>query len=384
MKADGRYLRAEGLDPDSCIYFDIETTGLKAETSHLYLIGYAVPDGGDMWKIVQLFAERTSQEEDVLKEFSSVCRKYRTVVHFNGDRFDIPYLEEKYREFDMVSPFADMETFDIYRQVKAVKKLLALDRIGQKAIERFLGIRRKDPYDGGQLIEVYRLVRDRLSDDPEADRAKLMLHNYEDVLGMFPLTEMVAYPLAFEAAERLFDPHSGEAGAIKAMVRRLPLTLNGEGFPGELRLTFRLPVPVPASLERENGQIRVFMKDDLCEVGVPVREDTLRHYFADYKNYYYLPQEDRAVHRSVAQFVDKDHKVKAKADTCYVKKTSRFIPVPQKAAFDREKIPVFHTFRKEKTDWVELTDELEKELCGHGAAAAFYVRVLMECFRTFK
>lgn len=41
------------------------------------------------------------------------------------------------------------------RKIKPYKSLLGLDSLKQKAIERFLGIFRTDPYSGGQLIEVY-------------------------------------------------------------------------------------------------------------------------------------------------------------------------------------------------------------------------------------
>ena len=111
------------LNPETCIYFDIETTGLKAETSHLYLIGYAVQKKPGSWEIRQLFAERTEDERDLLKAFSDICMRYRTVIHFNGDRFDIPYLETKYQEYSMPSPFRQMDTADIYRMVRPYKDL---------------------------------------------------------------------------------------------------------------------------------------------------------------------------------------------------------------------------------------------------------------------
>ena len=150
------------LNPETCIYFDIETTGLKAETSHLYLIGYAVQKKPGSWEIRQLFAERTEDERDLLKAFSDICMRYRTVIHFNGDRFDIPYLETKYQEYSMPSPFRQMDTADIYRMVRPYKD------------------------------------RDGHSGDPKGDLEKLLLHNYEDVLGMLSLTMLTAYPAFFQ------------------------------------------------------------------------------------------------------------------------------------------------------------------------------------------
>lgn len=376
---DEKYLTACGLNPSECIYFDIETTGLKAETSHLYLIGYAVKaeTAADQqtgrqpgnWRIVQLFAEKTSEENTVLKQFADICGRYRTVIHYNGDRFDIPYLAKKYAEHELPSPFGRMSTVDIYRRIRPYKAFLSLERLNQKTVEKFLGIRRKDQYDGGQLIDVYRFYRDRLSPDPEGDLRKLMLHNYEDVLGMFSLTKLLAYSLAIEAGKE-------ECCRPSVKLARRPMSLYGERT-DELRISYRLPVPVPVPAQSDMDLWSVRLSGDVCEIGIPVREGTLAHYFEDYRNYYYLPEEDRAIHKSVAQFVDKDHRVKAKADTCYVKKQGRFLPVPAGAEPDGKAYPVFHETRKEKTGWFELTDELLDTLGTGTDAAGRYLRILL-------
>ena len=41
-----------------------------------------------------------------------------------------------------------------------------------------------------------------------------------------------------------------------------------------------------------------------------VINDSLKYFYTDYKNYYYLPKEDMAIHKSVAAYVDRDHKKK--------------------------------------------------------------------------
>lgn len=365
---DERYLTASGLLPDECIYFDIETTGLKAETSHLYLIGYAVKNAGG-WKIVQLFAEKTSEEEAVLRQFSDICGRYKAVIHFNGDRFDIPYLEKKYAEYELDSPLRNLATVDIYRRIRPFKSLLHLDRLNQKTLERFLKINRKDQYDGGQLIGIYRLYRDHLSGNPAEDLGHLLLHNYEDVLGMFSLTKLLAYPLAIEA---------GEKESLVPVVRLVKghLSLLGEMRPDQLVMSYDLPVPVPVPVSGQGENIGVSLAEDTCEIAVSLKEGELFHFFEDYKNYYYLPEEDRAVHKSVARFVDKDHRVKARADNCYVRKRGRFLPVPAGVMPDEHTYPLFHEVRKEKTGWVECTDELLRQMCS-GDLPKAYLRMLL-------
>jgi len=57
-------------------------------------------------------------------------------------------------------------------------------------------------------------------------------------------------------------------------------------------------------------------------------ECELKHYFNDFKNYYYLPAEDEAMHKSVAQYVDASAKQKATRETAYTKKAGHFYPAP--------------------------------------------------------
>ena len=85
-------------------------------------------------------------------------------------------------------------------------------------------------------------------------------------------------------------------------------------------------------------------------------EEELKYFYANYKDYYYLPTEDVALHKSVASFVDKEHRVQAVASTCYTRKVSLYLPqweVLFKPFFKRE--------YKSKELFFELTDELKKD-----------------------
>ena len=60
----------------------------------------------------------------------------------------------------------------------------------------------------------------------------------------------------------------------------------------------------------------------------------MRHFYSDYKNYYYLPKEDMAIHKSVAAYVDHEYREKCKAYNCYVRKTGTFIHSTYKSCLD--------------------------------------------------
>ena len=53
---------------------------------------------------------------------------------------------------------------------------------------------------------------------------------------------------------------------------------------------------------------------------------TLKYFYSNYKDYYYLPEEDQAVHKSVGAYVDKAHRRQARAFDCYQKKDGIFLP----------------------------------------------------------
>ena len=106
---------------ENICFFDIETTGLSAAVSSLYLIGTITFENNE-WVLNQWFADDYVSEVRLLQAFSEFSEKYEWIAHYNGATFDIPYLEKKYRTNHMPSPFAGKQTLDLYRAVKHIKK----------------------------------------------------------------------------------------------------------------------------------------------------------------------------------------------------------------------------------------------------------------------
>ena len=73
-------------------------------------------------------------------------------------------------------------------------------------------------------------------------------------------------------------------------------------------------------------------------ISFPVHHGSLRHYFADYKNYYYLPEEQTIIHKSLGSCVDPDHREKATKQNCYLEKTCHYLThsVPDKCSYLRK------------------------------------------------
>ncbi len=327
------YLAEAGIDTERCILFDIETTGFKASTSQLYLIGAAKREG-DHWLGVQWFAEGPDDQTAILQAFSAFTEGFDTIVHFNGDRFDIPYMEEKYAYYALSSPFTDRISVDLFRKFRSVKKFLELTHMNQKALEKFLGLDRDDQFDGGALIQVYRAWQ--LDHDPIKLKL-LMLHNAEDVSGMFTLSRMYGYVLALDTVP-----------AADSIIRDIVSRSDGSRM---LRLQWPLSASIPVPVTRMKDLCVVRLEDRTATLLVPIFDGMLRHFFPDYRNYYYLPEEDTAVHKSVSSYVGKEFRQQAKADNCYIRKEGSFLP-----QLTEEFTPAFRWELKDSYSWFEVPD----------------------------
>ena len=244
-------------DPEKLVFFDIETTGFSADYNTVYLIGCIWPEG-DQLRFIQWFADTKTAEADVLNAFFEFLKNFRTLVHFNGDMFDIPFVTKRAGTLKLTPTFDCVESIDIFRRIKPFKKLLGLPDMKQKTIERFLKISREDLYNGGELIEVY---LDYLKTRDEEEKRLLLLHNEDDLKGMPSLLPVLFYPDFFAQDFTLSSVReaSGETD-------RLLLSLAGD--PETI-----LPAPVSASVPAY-----AFRADkDRMELSIRVYKGTLKY-----------------------------------------------------------------------------------------------------------
>lgn len=326
-------LNRENLRPESCLFFDIETTGLSWRRSHLYLLG-AVFFDGSKWTHRQWFCQRPGEEKDVLLAFSQLLNEKETLIHFNGNTFDVPYLMHKYTFFQLEQSWEHLTQVDLYKKLLPYKAMMGLSHMRQKDLEVFIGLHREDPFTGAELINCY---REYLRSADERLLKMLLLHNQEDVEGMIQLLPLLSVAAFFSGN------YAGETNA----------SLCSDHHEALLCLEIQLDEPMPCRFTLKNPWYRLEMiSGNCCKLFVPVFDGMLKYFFADYKNYYYLPLEDEAIHKSVGAYVDKDHREKAKACNCYKKTTGRFLP-----QFASVFSPEFHSDYKEHHSYFQLTDD---------------------------
>ena len=290
--------------PIQTLFIDIETTGLYAKSSNLYMIGCAYLsdiDGPAHWRSIQWFATNYDDEYNVLDAFVKFAANYRFFIHFNGNSFDIPYLQSKIEHYRLELDFNRFEGIDIYRRIAPYKNFLKLPNCKQKTLEDFLNTtHREDKYTGGELIEIY---HDYVLTHNESSEQLLLLHNEEDIKGMLEIVSALAIPDLFH-----------------------------------------LPVKVT--------RVQANYYKDINEKQCP----EIKYFYSNYKDYYYLPKEDIAVHKSVSAFVDKAYREQATAHNCYTRKASSYLP-----QWDAVFVPFFKRSYDDKALFFELTDELKTQ-----------------------
>ncbi len=336
-------------DKEKLLTLDIETTGLSKETSDLYLIGMGC-FSGDRYTVRQWFADTPQEEELILRRSLDFSQGFETLLNYNGSRFDLPYLRYKAEKYGISFLPEDLGSIDIYAKIKPCKKLLGLNSLKLKEIERFLGIERDDPYTGRELIRVY---QDYKKTGSEEYLKLLLRHNLEDMLGVVRILPILEYTRLKELKLEYRDSHINSYKSFDGSSRK------------ELLIGFSHDLMLPGGFKSYNEGIFAAFDKDIVNIRVPIEELTLKHFYDNYRDYYYLPMEDTCILKSIGSGVEKQYRENAKKDTCYTKVYSEFVPAPSG-------FPGITLFKEEygsDREYISLRELKEKEaLSRYGTA----------------
>lgn len=325
------------IPPESAI-IDIETTGFSPNSAFICLIGSLTLKDGS-WQLTQWLSESPEDEPEILSAFLGSLSGFRHLIHFNGEAFDLPFLKKRCEKHKLPCGCLDkISSIDLYRMYRPLKKFLGLSSMNLKSLEKFLKYSRKDDLDGQKLIAVYH----------EFSRAKspvlrrlLLLHNHDDLLGTAALFSLNAY---LELLDGAFTINGSPS-----------MQVNQDSLELTFSITLHTPVPQPISISLESGSFTV--SGSAAALYIRGICGTLKHFFDDYRNYYYLPLEDTAIHKSVAAYVDKKHRIPAKASNCYCQKDGCFLP-----GFSDVQMPKFYQDYGDSLFYLECTKTFLEDL----------------------
>ena len=277
------------------VFYDIETTGLSHTSAAVYLAGAVFYENGT-WMYAQWMSGSAEDEPLILEAFAGfLCRHADCTVQYNGSTFDQPFLSARYRHYQMPDPLQELPSLDLYRTLCPLKKLLKLDSMKQPCMEAFLSCPKRLYPDGKEGIRLYRKFCTR----PDSSLKELLLgHNREDLQGLMMILPSLAY----------LDLYTGDYEVSGC-------SCADEKVLFELKLSHSVPVLF------SNGNLHFYItgKDTSVRLSTEAPDGSLRLYYKDYKNYDYIPSEDRAIPKALSACLEKCLRVPATADTCYTR-----------------------------------------------------------------
>lgn len=338
--------------PPHTLFLDIETTGFQRKSTYLTIIGVAWQEE-DSIVIEQWFNDKGALGEPILlmELEKMLCQMdFPILVHYNGTTFDLPYLKAKYEQFHLPTSIGECDSIDLYKTAKKYRNFFSLSGLKQKNLEEAFGLFREDSLSGRELIDTY---LDGLHYSDQGLLDLYLLHNKEDMEGMVFLQNLQKLEKFIEGEfsvvfwEYNADHTYLSVAATGDFYIKEDLNISYEGIaiyfskknpfqPGRKAIyskdTTNEVMVLPKEKEQgtscpDKGIISQF-GNSIVEFTIPIVQGEKKYFYDNYKDYYYLPGEDQAIHKSVAAFVEKEYREKAKKETCYIKKTASFLPLP--------------------------------------------------------
>lgn len=327
---------------EDCCYIDIETTGFDRNRHMIYLVGLIFQTKGTFY-LQQYLCDKESDEYELLYRINQQLSQYKYLVHFNGQSFDLPFIKSRLALYQIKEEISGCQSIDYYQALKSYKGFLRIENLKLKTVEQLLGYKRLDPFSGGELIELYHMY----VQGNEKLKPILLLHNEEDMMGLYYLNAF--YPLFTLFYEKTMTINYHKETAPNHLDS---LVLSASIPQSKHYYTFTHQTPY--------GHVEILHDRLICSL--PVYTGILKHFYSNYKDYYYLPVEDYAIHKSVAGYVHHDYKKKATKTTAYVKKKDTYIRCPlsekeiKRLQTPHKSIKLFHADTDETFTYIQIDD----------------------------
>lgn len=319
-------------------FFDIETTGLSPQTSNVYLIGLGYYED-DSFKVIQWFANDYNSEKEMILSFLNYIQSYKVLMQYNGNTFDIPYLKWKCDRHRIdASILNDVRHIDLFSLLRRFGDMLGLENKKLKTFEHYIGLDRDDTFNGGELVDVYaEYMANRFLGDEKNDMLLnlLLLHNYEDVTGLSQVSVLM-FLREINRLEVKYIGHETAASNDYLIVR------------------YSCKVPYNCTVNLKKNVICTFV-DDTIILKIPIVRCSMKYFFENYKEYYYMTVEEKIMHKSVAIYADASVRRKAKKSECFVEHDGYYVPVNKHGCFSND----YHVFKEDYTskDYYILLDD---------------------------
>jgi len=319
---------------EKILLYDIDTTAFEPANGCVFLIGMIYFTDNDL-KVKQLFADNINEELPLIKEFLDFTGNYDVVLNYKGDSFDLPFIKgrlDKYRN----SLNAD-EINGIY------KKLNNLYQISEDMFGYIRPLKKEMELDSSRLDRLRRITGQRISEKISGENISRFYIIYSANKKLKALREAICSSCRSEyIGEYNPKPVPDDLAHIKTgneetfmsdLLQRNCENIEAVLYLCRLAYLFKLiSNDFETETKDEGDLISIIFNFGSKTYRFSLIKETkkLKQYYVNYRDYYYFPLEDMAMHKSVAEFTDSSSKKKATADTAYSYVSGSFVKIPSR------------------------------------------------------
>jgi len=358
-----------GSDKEQILIYDIDTTSFEAANGCIFLIGVMFYQNDEL-HFLQLFSESIDEEALIIGKFFDIAENYDVLLSYKGESFDIPFIgkrlyalkqNELYKRFTMLRS----RSYDIAGEIMSVKASLSFSSTKLDYLRKKCGQQVPERISGENISKFY-------VEHIAAAKLRKLLETTGNAANHDMIGEYHPKPVIDELAH--IKPDSGDRFLsdilyrnrenIESVIYLLRLSRLFSMRKGRFNVNISNEcddIDAENSLTNNNDTVFFAYFADDFELTVPISIVTvsLKQYYPNYKDYYYFPAEDMAVHKSIAEFAASGSKKKATAKTAYRNVSGRFIPVPGAyARSESNKDASFYKAEFDSDDYYIPVDEI--------------------------
>ena len=365
---------------EKILIYDIDTTAFEAANGCVFLIGAEYFESGEL-KVKQYFSEDIREELDIIEKFLSFAYGYEVLLNYKGNSFDIPFLagridilrsdtniienevsksqtsQVKHRFITLQENMSHLRkiSYDLFDEIRPLKTGLDLASTKIDIFRKLTGqtVTEKISGENISLFYVQHLARTKLKAYTEISNSP---ENVGFISDYHPNSEIdeLAHISVSENPSFLQDVLNRNRDNIQSVlyISRLAHIFNMrkglynvsiktcdnkngiDNFTNTNHTNNQLITDFDRlNLCIYNGCIASETKSDTSNnknilLSLPILELSLKQFYINYRDYYYFPAENMAMHKSVAEFADKASRKKATAQTAFSMISGRFVKIP--------------------------------------------------------
>ena len=315
--------------------FDIDTTSFEAANGCVFLIGTLTYEDNTLISR-HYFSESISEETEIIEKFLDIAGDYNVLLSFKGESFDIAFIGKRIYELkkqnsqdrDLCDKLSFLynklqnirsRSYDVFNEIHAIKPYMDFTSTKLDALRAKFGQKITERVSGENISKFYveHIAANKL-------KSLLEITGKPENVGFIP--DYDPKPIKDELAH--IDPDAGDRFLENILARNRE---NMEAVLYIMRLShlfvmrqghFNIYLETdPISLHIQECDFSIDIPLEICELDLKI-------FYANFKDYYYFPAEDMAVHKSVAEFADAGSKKKATSKTAYRKVSGSFVRIP--------------------------------------------------------